>query len=75
MDRLRMEFYSEENKEKRKWFFRNFEKIHREKIQEEYFNFIKRSQIHINFFEWFGMYTIENNKQNPYITRINMIKK
>src|SRR5262249_17987468 len=57
---LHNEFYSEKNKEKKIWFFKNFLEI-RKQIQEEYYDYMKENEINIEFFTWFEIYYAPKN--------------
>ncbi|KAH9678850.1 hypothetical protein KPL71_025882 [Citrus sinensis] len=62
---LHSDFYSETNKEKRLWFFKHFLN-QRKEIQQIYYEFVNLHQIHILFFDWFEIYSSENNISYPF---------
>ncbi|KAH9714172.1 hypothetical protein KPL71_020570 [Citrus sinensis] len=62
---LHNDFYSESNKEKRLWFFKYFLK-QRKEIQQIYYEFVKLHQVHILFFDWFEIYSSDNNIDYPF---------
>ncbi|KAH9696764.1 hypothetical protein KPL71_023319 [Citrus sinensis] len=62
---LHNDFYSENNKEKRLWFFEHFLK-QRKEIQQTYYEFVNLHQVHILFFDWFEIYSSENNISYPF---------
>lgn len=55
-ERLRREFYYERNKDLREWFFVNYSKEVRDKIQERYYSNLHKCQLQIDFFPWFKEY-------------------
>ncbi|KAH9686636.1 hypothetical protein KPL70_014425 [Citrus sinensis] len=62
---LHNDFYSEKNKEKRFWFFKHFLNKRKE-IQQTYYEFVNLHQVHILFFDWFEIYSSENNINYPF---------
>lgn len=62
---LHNDFYSENNKEKRLWFFKHFLN-QRKEIQQIYYEFVNLHKIYILFFDWFEMYAFENNISYPF---------
>ncbi|KAH9781070.1 hypothetical protein KPL71_008326 [Citrus sinensis] len=62
---LHNDFYSESNKEKRLWFFKHFLK-QRKEIQQIYYEFVNLHQVHILFFDWFEIYSSDNNIDYPF---------
>ncbi|KAH9705018.1 hypothetical protein KPL70_011707 [Citrus sinensis] len=62
---LHDDFYSEKNKGKRTWFFKYFLN-QRKEIQQVYYEFVNLHQVHILFFDWFEIYSSENNIFNPF---------
>ncbi|KAH9716045.1 hypothetical protein KPL71_021316 [Citrus sinensis] len=62
---LHNDFYSDLNKEKRIWFFKHFLK-QRKEIQQIYYEFVNLHQVHILFFDWFEIYSSENNISYPF---------
>ncbi|KAH9672894.1 hypothetical protein KPL70_017906 [Citrus sinensis] len=61
---LHNDFYSDNNKEKRLWFFKHFLN-QRKEIQETYYYFVNSHKIHI-FFYWFEIYSSNNNISYPF---------
>ncbi|KAH9696694.1 hypothetical protein KPL71_023272 [Citrus sinensis] len=59
------DFYSNDNKEKRLWFFEHFLN-QRKEIQQTYYEFVNLHQVHILFFDWFEIYSSENNISYPF---------
>ena len=57
---LHNDFYSDSNKEKRIWFFKQFLN-QRKEIQQIYYEFVNFHKVHILFFDWFEIYSSENN--------------
>ncbi|KAH9717262.1 hypothetical protein KPL71_021752 [Citrus sinensis] len=62
---LHNDFYSDSNKEKRNWFFKHFLN-QRKEIQQVYYEFVNLHQVHILFFDWFEIYSSENNISYPF---------
>ncbi|KAH9680236.1 hypothetical protein KPL71_026479 [Citrus sinensis] len=62
---LHNDFYSNENEKKRLWFFKHFLN-QRKEIQQIYYEFVNLHQIHILFFDWFEIYSSENNISYPF---------
>ncbi|KAH9740771.1 hypothetical protein KPL70_002355 [Citrus sinensis] len=62
---LHNDFYSDFNKEKRLWFFKNFLN-QRKEIQQIYYEFVNLHQVYILFFDWFEIYSSENNIEYPF---------
>ncbi|KAH9658915.1 hypothetical protein KPL70_023666 [Citrus sinensis] len=62
---LHNDFYSNSNKEKRLWFFKHFLN-QRKEIQETYYEFVNSHKIHILFFDWFEIYSSNNNISYPF---------
>ncbi|KAH9779725.1 hypothetical protein KPL71_007821 [Citrus sinensis] len=62
---LHNDFYSVDNKEKRLWFFKHFLN-QRKEIQQTYYEFVNFHQIHILFFDWFEIYSSQNNISYPF---------
>ncbi|KAH9776545.1 hypothetical protein KPL71_006740 [Citrus sinensis] len=62
---LQNDFYSDNNKEKRLWFFGHFLN-QRKEIQETYYEFVNSHKIHILFFYWFEIYSSNNNISYPF---------
>ncbi|KAH9698351.1 hypothetical protein KPL71_023981 [Citrus sinensis] len=62
---LHNDFYSENNKEKRFWFFKHFLN-QRKEIQQTYYEFVNLHQVHILFFDWFEIYSSDNNLPYPF---------
>ncbi|KAK9208453.1 hypothetical protein WN944_000809 [Citrus x changshan-huyou] len=62
---LHNDFYSETNKEKRLWFFKHFLN-QRKEIQQTYYEFVNLHQVHILFFDWFEIYSSDNNIDYPF---------
>ncbi|KAH9697135.1 hypothetical protein KPL71_023486 [Citrus sinensis] len=62
---LHNDFYSEINKEKRTWFFKHFLN-QRKEIQQTYYEFVNFHKVHIMFFDWFEIYSSENNIDYPF---------
>ena len=48
---IRTEFYADNNYSKRMWFFDKYKGQHRQKIQEEFYGFLRRTKQHIQFFD------------------------
>ena len=49
------DFYSPQNEEKRKWFFKKFLNI-RQQIQKEFYDFVSKHKVQILFFDWFELF-------------------
>ena len=69
---LHNDFYSDNNKEKRLWFFKHFLN-QRKEIKKIYYEFLNLHQVHILFFDWFEIYSSDNNisyhfKESNHIT-------
>ncbi|KAH9723765.1 hypothetical protein KPL70_007240 [Citrus sinensis] len=62
---LHNDFYSDLNKEKRLWFFKHFLN-QRKEIQQTYYEFVNFHKIHILFFDWFEIYSSDNNISYPF---------
>ncbi|KAH9669172.1 hypothetical protein KPL70_021675 [Citrus sinensis] len=62
---LHKDFYSDLNKEKRLWFFKHFLN-QRKEIQQTYYEFVNLHQVHILFFDWFEIYSFNNNISYPF---------
>ncbi|KAH9777048.1 hypothetical protein KPL71_006899 [Citrus sinensis] len=62
---LHSDFYSVDNKEKRLWFFEHFLN-QRKEIQQTYYEFVNLHQVHILFFDWFEIYSSQNNISYPF---------
>ncbi|KAH9716794.1 hypothetical protein KPL71_021576 [Citrus sinensis] len=62
---LHNDFYSVDNKEKRLWFFKHF-LDQRKEIQQTYYEFVNSHQVHILFFDWFEIYSSQNNISYPF---------
>ncbi|KAH9783347.1 hypothetical protein KPL71_009275 [Citrus sinensis] len=62
---LHNDFYLENNKEKRLWFFKHFLN-QRKEIQQVYYEFVNLHQVHILFFDWFEIYSSDNNIDYPF---------
>ncbi|KAH9688135.1 hypothetical protein KPL70_015020 [Citrus sinensis] len=62
---LHNDFYSDLNKEKRIWFFKHFLN-QRKEIQQIYYDFVNLHKVHILFFDWFEIYSSENNISYPF---------
>ncbi|KAH9686422.1 hypothetical protein KPL70_014341 [Citrus sinensis] len=62
---LHKDFYSDLNKEKRSWFFKHFLN-QRKEIQQTYYEFVNLHQVHILFFDWFEIYSSNNNISYPF---------
>ncbi|KAH9687836.1 hypothetical protein KPL70_014917 [Citrus sinensis] len=62
---LHKDFYSDLNKEKRRWFFKHFLN-QRKEIQQTYYEFVNLHQVHILFFDWFEIYSSNNNISYPF---------
>ncbi|KAH9679745.1 hypothetical protein KPL71_026254 [Citrus sinensis] len=62
---LHNDFYSDDNKEKRIWFFKHFLN-QRKEIQQTYYEFVNLHQVHILFFDWFEIYSSQNNISYPF---------
>ncbi|KAH9679044.1 hypothetical protein KPL71_025947 [Citrus sinensis] len=62
---LHNDFYSENNEEKRLWFFEHFLN-QRKEIQQIYYEFVSLHQVHILFFDWFEIYSSDNNISYPF---------
>ncbi|KAH9761749.1 hypothetical protein KPL70_000556 [Citrus sinensis] len=62
---LHNDFYSDLNKEKRLWFFKHFLN-QRKEIQQIYYEFVNFHKVHILFFDWFEIYSSENNIEYPF---------
>ncbi|KAH9723717.1 hypothetical protein KPL70_007221 [Citrus sinensis] len=62
---LHKDFYSDLNKEKRLWFFKHFLN-QRKEIQQTYYEFVNLHQVHIFFFDWFEIYSSNNNISYPF---------
>ncbi|KAH9727428.1 hypothetical protein KPL70_008677 [Citrus sinensis] len=62
---LHKDFYSDLNKEKRLWFFKHFLN-QRKEIQQTYYEFVNLHQVHILFFDWFEIYSSDNNISYPF---------
>ncbi|KAH9689129.1 hypothetical protein KPL70_015376 [Citrus sinensis] len=62
---LHNNFYSDNNKEKRLWFFKHFLN-QRTEIQQTYYEFVNLHQVHILFFDWFEIYSSDNNIDYPF---------
>ena len=62
---LHTDFYSDNNKEKRLWFFKNFLN-QRKEIQETYYQFVNLHKVRILFFDWFDMYASDHNITYPF---------
>ncbi|KAH9743016.1 hypothetical protein KPL70_003158 [Citrus sinensis] len=62
---LHKDFYSDLNKEKRLWFFKHFLN-QRKEIQQTYYEFVNLHQVHILFFDWFEIYSSNNNISYPF---------
>ncbi|KAH9792264.1 hypothetical protein KPL71_004051 [Citrus sinensis] len=62
---LHNDFYSDDNKEKGLWFFKHFLN-QRKEIQQTYYEFVNFHQVHILFFDWFEIYSSQNNISYPF---------
>ncbi|KAH9649499.1 hypothetical protein KPL70_026003 [Citrus sinensis] len=62
---LHNDFYSDLNKEKRLWFFKHFLN-QRKEIQQSYYEFVNLHKVHILFFDWFEIYSSNNNISYPF---------
>ncbi|KAH9659331.1 hypothetical protein KPL70_023821 [Citrus sinensis] len=62
---LHNDFYSDLNKEKRLWFFKYFLN-QRKEIQQIYYEFVNFHKVHILFFDWFEIYSSENDISYPF---------
>ncbi|KAH9658252.1 hypothetical protein KPL70_023414 [Citrus sinensis] len=62
---LHNDFYSDLNKEKRLWFFKHFLN-QRKEIQQFYYEFVDLHKVHILFFDWFEIYSSNNNISYPF---------
>ncbi|KAH9745324.1 hypothetical protein KPL70_004029 [Citrus sinensis] len=62
---LHNDFYSDLNKEKRLWFFKHFLN-QRKEIQQTYYEFVNLHKVHILFFDWFEIYSSDNNVSYPF---------
>ncbi|KAH9800439.1 hypothetical protein KPL71_000668 [Citrus sinensis] len=62
---LHNDFYSDLNKEKRLWFFKHFLN-QRKEIQQTYYEFVNLHKVHILFFDWFEIYSSDNNISYPF---------
>ncbi|KAH9699240.1 hypothetical protein KPL71_024266 [Citrus sinensis] len=62
---LHNDFYLDKNKEKRIWFFKHFLN-QRKEIQQTYYEFVNLHQVHILFFDWFEIYSSDNNISYPF---------
>ena len=62
---LHNDFYSNSNKEKRFWFFKHCLK-QRKEIQQIYYEFVNLHKVHILFFDWFDIYTSDNQISYPF---------
>ncbi|KAH9659329.1 hypothetical protein KPL70_023819 [Citrus sinensis] len=62
---LHNDFYSDLNKEKRLWFFKHFLN-QRKEIQQIYYEFVNFHKVHILFFDWFEIYSSENDVSYPF---------
>ncbi|KAH9727850.1 hypothetical protein KPL70_008828 [Citrus sinensis] len=62
---LHNDFYSDLNKEKRLWFFKHFLN-QRKEIQQFYYKFVNLHKVHILFFDWFEIYSSDNNIAYPF---------
>ncbi|KAH9702314.1 hypothetical protein KPL70_010722 [Citrus sinensis] len=62
---LHNDFYSDLNKEKRLWFFKHF-LDQRKEIQQSYYEFVNLHKVHILFFDWFEIYSSNNNISYPF---------
>ncbi|KAH9763470.1 hypothetical protein KPL70_001186 [Citrus sinensis] len=62
---LHNDFYSDLNKEKRLWFFKHFLN-QRKEIQQTYYEFVNFHKIRILFFDWFEIYSSDNNISYPF---------
>ncbi|KAH9726246.1 hypothetical protein KPL70_008189 [Citrus sinensis] len=62
---LHNDFYSDNNKEKRLWFFEHFLN-QRKEIQQTYYEFVNLHKVHILFFDWFEIYSSNNNISYPF---------
>ncbi|KAH9679453.1 hypothetical protein KPL71_026141 [Citrus sinensis] len=62
---LHNDFYSDDNKEKRLWFFKHFLN-QRKEIQQTYYEFVNFHQVHILFFDWFEIYSSHNDISYPF---------
>ncbi|KAH9669452.1 hypothetical protein KPL70_021795 [Citrus sinensis] len=62
---LHNDFYSDLNKEKRLWFFKHFLN-QRKEIQQTYYEFVNFHKTHILFFDWFEIYSSDNNISYPF---------
>ncbi|KAH9781471.1 hypothetical protein KPL71_008488 [Citrus sinensis] len=62
---LHNDFYSDSNKEKRLWFFKHFLN-QRKEIQQIYYDFVNLHKVHILFFDWFDIYTSDNQISYPF---------
>ena len=63
---LRKDFYLEENKDKRNWYFSTFSKQKNEEIRTEWYEEMNRLKITIPFFIWFETYASRNNIEIPF---------
>ena len=64
---LHDEFYSDHNKEKRSWFFKQFPNNYKE-IQTKFYSYLNSKQIQIPFFQWFEIYSKEQSINYPFST-------
>ncbi|KAH9763843.1 hypothetical protein KPL70_001312 [Citrus sinensis] len=62
---LHNDFYSDLNKEKRLWFFKHFLN-QRKEIQQFYYEFVNLHKVHLLFFDWFEIYSSNNNISYPF---------
>ncbi|KAL3525092.1 hypothetical protein ACH5RR_013464 [Cinchona calisaya] len=71
---IRKEFFAEHNQQKKQWFFENYKGQARQKIQDEFYGFLTRTQQHVQFFDWFIVYAEINNISYPFLPTINVSK-
>lgn len=63
---LQEDFSSEENYEKRKWFYENFDKEARDFLREEWYSFMNKLSANVLYFTWLPIYFCQNDLMYPF---------
>ena len=72
---LKIEFYAEYNHANRTWFFDKYKGQGQQKIQEEFYGFLRKIERHIQFFDWFEIYLQRNGIDYPFSQTTNVVKR
>lgn len=57
------------------WFFDKYKGQHRQKIQEEFYGFLRRTKQHIQFFDWFEVYSQRKRIDYPFSQTTNVVTR